>query len=298
MKRSYGRERSIQGHVIAVIGYFHHFDYAPSEAHIHMFMPIKVSKTHLQQILTQLVRQKKLIRTHSGMPPDSIYAMGGHSILFKKRAVRKAQTDKMLSSLSTYSHMLYLSPWIKMVGISGSCSMDNAKGSDDVDFFIITAANRLWLARLWAITAAKILGVHRRRSQKRVTGKACLNMFFDESDLLVPHAKQNLYTGHEVAQMRLINMRRGAYYQRLFLQSNKWIRHYFPNISIRRNAEDISPSYKEKNSIYSIVGGLMEWFAKELQLHIMRAHITHEIITKRSCGFSQKTIKKKLEKLV
>lgn len=220
--------------------------------------------------------------------------MGGHSIFLKKRIVRKAQTEKKLSALKTYSHILYASPWIKMVGISGSCAMENAKAGDDVDFFIITAKNRLWLARIWAISAAKLLGVHRSRKDKRVSGKACLNMFFDEQDLMIPTNKQNLYTAHEVVQMRRIDMREGAYYHRLFMQSNSWIKSYFPNFIMPRKHKDIVAGNRDKNLSMGILGGLVEQLAKAVQKSIMSGHITNEIITETQLWFFPKDFSKKI----
>jgi hypothetical protein len=160
MRRSNGREKSEKAHILDVMRYFSLFQYAPTEAQIRQFLPVKVSNARHKANLEEMVRAKKLIKGDFGMPPQSIYAVGGHSIFFKKRIVRKAQTDKKIERLKIYSRILYMSPWIKMVGISGSCSMDNAKASDDVDFFIISAKNRLWSARIWAICAAKLLGVH------------------------------------------------------------------------------------------------------------------------------------------
>lgn len=204
--------------------------------------------------------------------------MGGHSILFNKRSARKAQTDNKIQRLNRYIQVLYKCPWIRMIGISGSCSMDNAKANDDVDFFVISAHKRLWLARLWAITAAKVLRVHRSRKTRHIKGKACLNMFFDEVDMRIPTGKQNLYTAHEVAQMRLIDMRQGAYYHRLFIQSNRWILSYFPNIRIAKKPDSSDGRNGHKNANLGILGGVAEWFAKRLQLNIMSPHVTREII--------------------
>ncbi len=298
MKQGNGREKSVNKEIMKVLGYFSLFHYAPSDAQIRMFLPIKVSKEGLRESLDRLVARKKLLSMDMGMPLGSIYTMGGHSIFLKKRIVRKAQTEKKINALKTYSHILYISPWIKMVGISGSCAMENAKVGDDVDFFIITAKNRLWLARIWAIVAAKILDVHRSRKDRHVSDKACLNMFFDEQDLIIPESKQNLYTAHEVVQMSYIDMREGAYYHRQFMQSNSWIRSYFANFNIPRKRKYTVSETTKKNLSMGIIGGVFEHLAKVVQKSIMSGHITHEIITETQLWFFPKDFEKKIMKKV
>jgi len=294
MKQDNGREKSVSKEIIKVLVYFSLFHYAPSNAQIRTFLPIKVSKLGLNESLVRLISKKKLLSMDLGMPLGSIYTMGGHSIFLKKRIVRKAQTEEKIKALKRYSQILYASPWIKMVGISGSCAMENAKARDDVDFFIITAKNRLWVARIWAIMAAKLLGVHRGRKDKHVSGKACLNMFFDELDIMIPEDKQNLYTAHEVVQMIRIDMREGAYYHRLFIQSNSWITSYFPNFSMPRGQKDTEPIYSKKNLSPGILGGLLEGAAKLVQKSIMSRHITHETISETQLWFFPKDFSKKI----
>ncbi len=298
MKQGDGREKTVNKEIIKVLSYFSSFHYAPSDAQIRTFLAVKVSMEAINEGLNRLVNKKRLLSMDMGMPLGSIYTMGGHSIFLKKRAVRKAQTEKKLNVLKTYSYILYASPWIKMVGISGSCAMDNAKPGDDVDFFIITAKNRLWLARIWAISAAKLLGVHRSRKDKRVSGKACLNMFFDEQDLMIPTNKQNLYTAHEVVQMRRIDMREGAYYHRDFMQSNSWIKSYFPNFVMPRKHKDIVAGNRDNNLSMGILGGLVEQLAKAVQKSIMSGHITNEIITETQLWFFPRDFSKKIVKKV
>ena len=38
-------------------------------------------------------------------------------------------------------------PFVRAVGISGSLSKQYADENSDIDYFIITAANRLWIAK-------------------------------------------------------------------------------------------------------------------------------------------------------
>ncbi|MBI4225790.1 hypothetical protein HY612_01635, partial [Candidatus Roizmanbacteria bacterium] len=64
-----------------------------------------------------------------------------------------------------YIKLLFLSPQIKLIGLSGSVAMLNADESHDIDLFIITAKNRLYTGRFIALILAQILGMRRRRHQ-------------------------------------------------------------------------------------------------------------------------------------
>ncbi len=274
--------------VLEVVHYFRLFDYAPSDAEIRTFLPIKVSKDHVAKLLKKMVSEKKLEEFSRNMPSGSIYTIPGYSIFFKKKAVRKGNTYRKLARLKIYLRILHMSPWIKFVGVSGSCSMDNAKANDDVDLFIVTSSGRLWLARIWSILVAEGLFLRRRRGDKHIAGKVCLNMFFEEKNMRVPKAKRNLYTAHEVVQMKPITMRRGALYHRLFLQSNSWIQDFFPNVSVRR-------SKKARGLKRSGLVDIMEYIAAKFQLWLIARHKTTEIVTSTQLWFFPDDFQAKVE---
>src|SRR3989338_307204 len=175
MKQHNEREVSDGKAARGVVNYFSLFQYAPSDKEIISYFPYKRSKAHIKRILNEFVREKKLISLKTHMPPGCIYTIPGHSIYFRNRIVRKAYSEKKLRHASRYFKILYMCPLIKLVGVSGSCAMHNAKIHDDVDIFVVTAAKRLWLGRLWALFLAEVMRLRRRRGDVRVAGKVCLN---------------------------------------------------------------------------------------------------------------------------
>lgn len=162
--------------------------------------------------------------------------------------------------------------------------MMNAESSDDIDFFIITKAHRLWTARLCLLGAAELFGVRRKRLTSRVKDSFCFNLFFDETDLIVPEEKQNLYVAHEIVQMKPIVIKNEAYSR--FLKANQWVRDFFPNINI-------SNHYKKDTNYRS---SLLEFLCKKLQLFLMSKHKTNERITKTQLWFFPRDFEKKLKK--
>jgi hypothetical protein len=122
-------------------------------------------------------------------------------------------------------------PYIKGVAVSGSLSKNFAYEGGDIDFFIITAANRLWLARSFFITfyyLAKLIGLK---------DFFCLNYFIDEHALEI--SEKNLYTAIEIATLK---PQQGKDVFDAFFAKNKWVYDYLPNC----NMEDMQTGSKQK----------------------------------------------------
>jgi hypothetical protein len=138
----------------------------------------------------------------------------------KERIIISAEKMKIASEVA---NKLAKIPLILGIFITGTLSMNNASESDDIDLMIITKANRLWTTRLLVTAYLEILGI-RRRPMGKTVDKVCANMYLDETALALPKNKQNLYTAHEVIQVKpLINKER--VYER-FRQANLWTSEY------------------------------------------------------------------------
>ena len=262
--------KQLNNKVIKVLKYFAIFAYYPTLEEIHTFLQAKISKNELNIELDYMVKLK-LIELYARYTPPQ-YSMGGiknnnetmkqWNNLHKRRQISQFKLNSFRFKL--YIKLLSIFPQIKLVGLSGSISMMNAREEDDIDLFIITARNRLFTGRLIALVIAQLLGLRRFRdsatqifqktyktekftfasSQKqksslssnnetmkqlnnKVRDKICLNLFFDESNLKVPLFKQTGFVGHEVLQMRPIVVKDNIYLR--FLKANEWVYELFPN---------------------------------------------------------------------
>ena len=122
---------------------------------------------------------------------------------------------------------LRLIPWIKMVAVTGNLAMDNAEKNDDIDLLIVTARKRLWLTRLLTNFLVEIVANRRRPNDKEVKDKICLNMFLAEDHLKLSIREQNLFTAHEIYQLKPIWARNQLYQK--FIQENLWCQKFLPN---------------------------------------------------------------------
>jgi hypothetical protein len=127
-------------------------------------------------------------------------------------------------------------PTIQYIGISGSLSMNNSVENDDIDLFFITRRNTLWMSRLLVNFFLSLTHQKRKRNEKDAKNKICPNMFMDEEELTLDKKRQNLYTAHEIVQLKTVFDRNE--FSNLLLSKNRWIQNFLPNIKI--------PTFKNK----------------------------------------------------
>jgi len=66
-------------------------------------------------------------------------------------------------------------PGIQMIGVCNSVSMNAATNKSDIDLFIITSPNKIWLVRIFITAIFQILGV--RKTKNKHAWKFCLSFF-------------------------------------------------------------------------------------------------------------------------
>lgn len=187
---------------------------------------------------------------------------------------------------------LFIVPTVLFVGISGNLSMLNSQKKDDIDLFVIVKKNRIWITRLLLIGMLKFMGVYRKRGQKNVSNKFCLNMLIDETSLKLSSNLQNLYTAHEVSQLMPIRQRRETH--KKFISSNSWVFNFLPNISEeikRRKIEDHSDSLFEKTLSVFLLAPFLEFFARAFQLYSINKNLTSETIKDNFLAFHPRDYK-------
>ncbi|HVT01290.1 MAG TPA: hypothetical protein VHE53_03615 [Patescibacteria group bacterium] len=175
--------------------------------------------------------------------------IGHHKLLFAKKIANK----------------LSIIPTVKLIGLSGSLSMNNADRGDDIDFFIITSKNSIWMTRLIVTIFLLILKVKRSRYDSYGMDLICPNMFVDESDLSM---EENIFIAHEIAQLKVL-VDKGSSYKR-FVGSNLWVKKILPNVNIEK-----AEGFRTNNSLILKV---LDYLFFSLQFLYMKRRITNETV--------------------
>jgi D-beta-D-heptose 7-phosphate kinase/D-beta-D-heptose 1-phosphate adenosyltransferase len=182
-----------------------------------------VSTPGVKAIISQLIHSQQISTL------ASFYFLPGKKKLVTLRLQRKAISQAKLKRAQSLANLIAKFPSIQGIFLTGALAMENAGKTDDIDLLIITKANTLWTTRLLVNLTTDVFNLRRRPKQRetQVTDKICLNLWLDESALAIPKHKRNLYTAHEVAQVKpLVNKN---YTHERFLAANQWIRSYLPN---------------------------------------------------------------------
>lgn len=222
------------------------------------------------RIMTQELRIKEIKNIQE---KDGYYFLNGQGKIVDLRIEREKFSLEKLKIAQETADLLKLIPFVKFVGITGALSMNNAKEKDDIDLFVVTGGGLLWTTRLLSTLLIEITGSRRHPKDVNVNNKICLNMFVAEDYLEIPKKSQNLFSAHEVLQVKPL-FNRGDTYQK-FLNANGWVRKYLPNGFKIRNTRLISSgqAYKKSNAF-----SFIETILKKFQLWYMKNRRTTEVI--------------------
>ena len=209
--------------VLQTILYADIFSYPLTEDEVNRWL-ITSEVRHISSLLLDtLVKEKRLVKK------ENYYLLPKKVGIVKLRKEREQSSMKKLGVALKISSFLKLIPTIKMVAVTGSLAMMNTPEEEDIDFLIVTQEKRLWLTRLLTTLLVALTGRRRRPKETQVKNKICLNMFLEESHLAVPGKERDLFTAHEVLQLRPL-WERNHLYQK-FLEENQWVKKYLANWS-------------------------------------------------------------------
>ena len=87
---------------------------------------------------------------------DELVVLKGYENLFVERQLRErnALRDRKIAKVFI-DELIRSSPYIKLVAVSVSVAYGSTKDTDDIDLFLITRKNRMWLSFLRALVLAR-----------------------------------------------------------------------------------------------------------------------------------------------
>jgi hypothetical protein len=197
--------------ILKVLAYFDLFSYPLSLTEIQFFLDREANLTCLTEELDSLVAQKYLFKL------GGFYSLRNEPQLALRRIRGNQRADQLLVIAGKISRFLYQFPYVRGVGISGSLSKHFADEDADIDYFIITSRNRLWIARTL---------MHLYKKWSFVTGRQhwyCMNYFIDEDALEIE--EKNIFTATELITL-LPACGNGGLVR--FFDANDWVTSFLP----------------------------------------------------------------------
>ena len=120
-----------------------------------------------------------------------------------------------------YVQSLRWIPWIAMIAVVNSLAMYATHEDSDIDLFVITAPNSMWLVRLCMTAQFFLLWVWRKWDAVR--GNFCLSFFIttDAMNLQEIAIEKDVYLYYWIRALKPILTRGGIY--ETFLEKNNWV---------------------------------------------------------------------------
>ncbi|HYE56342.1 MAG TPA: hypothetical protein VD996_15945, partial [Chitinophagaceae bacterium] len=131
----------LRNSILKVLVYFDIFSYPLTVKEIRLFLDSSATDDNIRHELETLVSNRKVYRF------DNFYSLQNKPFLVYRRKEGNDRAAPMLAKAHKISAFLYRFPFVRGIGISGSLSKNFADKNADIDFFVITSANRLWIAR-------------------------------------------------------------------------------------------------------------------------------------------------------
>lgn len=206
----------VKENILETLAYFDLFDYPLSRAEIFLFLKNKHDFAVFEDALRSLL-QSGMIHQF-----DKFYTLKNDQYLVVRRNEGNHQAAELIKVAGKVGNLLIRFPYVRGIAISGSLSKNFADDNSDIDLFIITAKNRLWIARTIMHCFKKLTFLVNKEHL------FCMNYYIDEQQLEI--AEKNVYTAIEIAT--LIPLQGDTVFDSFFA-ANAWTRNYLPNKNMR-----------------------------------------------------------------
>ena len=117
-------------------------------------------------------------------------------------------------------------PFVRGVMASGSLSKGYMDDASDLDFFVVTSRNRVWITRM-------LLALYKRIFLKNSHQFFCANYFVDEDHLEIE--EKNVFTATELSS--LLPLYGANVYHDLIRANKQWLCRFFPNFNLRSTSD-------------------------------------------------------------
>lgn len=197
--------------ILKAISYFSIFSYPLTKEEVFRFSDAEEERVVVQELIS--LEKKGVIYNM-----DGYYSVVNNKDFVSRRLKGNRSAKNIMPKAWKIAKFISNFPYIESVCISGSLSKGYYDEKSDIDFFIITKKNRIWVARTLLILYKKIFLLNSKKY-------FCLNYFMSSGYLKVD--EENRFTATEIATLIPLY---GENTFNKFIQENKWVYSFFPNI--------------------------------------------------------------------
>jgi len=255
----------IKENILATLAYFDLFNYPLTRAEVFSFLKKKYTCEFFDDALKGLLNGGIIHQF------DRFYTLKNDHYLIIRRNEGNKKAVELIKIAGKVGNILIRFPYVSGIAISGSLSKNFADENSDIDLFIITAKNRLWIARTIMHCLKKLTFLVNKEHY------FCMNYYIDEQQLEI--AEKNIYTATEIGT--LIPLQGDIVFEKFYI-ANSWTRNFLPNKNMRIASAKPLKTYLLKT--------VFEWL-----LNNAAGNAIDNVLMKITTGrWAKKTIHKKL----
>jgi len=206
----------IKDNILATLAYFDIFNYPLTSGEIYLFLKNRYDQNEYNDAIKCLVGNRSIYQF------DRFYSLKNDHSLLARRFAGNKKAAELIKIAGRVSNLLIKFPYVRGIAISGSLSKNFADENSDIDLFIITAPNRLWIARTLMHAFKKLTYLVNKQDY------FCMNYYVDELQLEI--VEKTIYTAIEI--VTLMPLQGDTQFER-FYSANAWTRNYLPNKIMR-----------------------------------------------------------------
>lgn len=208
-------EITLEQSILRTLLYFDLFQYPLRSEEIFKFLSTNSITPHdVDRSLDELTRGGRVYRF------GDLFGLSADESVAERRLRGNAMAKRMSAMAHRRGRFIGAFPFVRAVMASGSFSKGYMDENSDLDFFVVTAPGRLWIARMLIALYKRIFLLNRHKY-------CCCNYFVTEDHLEIE--EKNLFTATELATLVPICGR--SVYDRL-MDANTWVSEYFPNFRV------------------------------------------------------------------
>jgi hypothetical protein len=207
---------TLQQDILKTLLYYDVFGYPLKAAEVFSFLPSNsITLQTLSNALDACVSSGKVFSYR-----EYFSVLENVAELVHRRQKMEAYAERRWKIAHLVAHIVKRFPFVRGCFVTGTLSKNISAPECDIDLFIVTKENRLWITRSLLILFKKIFLFNSNKY-------FCANYFVSE-DALEIH-EHNIFTAMEIAHVKpLLNK---DLFDR-FVLTNQWIKKYFPNWDI------------------------------------------------------------------
>lgn len=201
--------------VLLTLMYFDIFRYPLTESEIVKSVPVRCAPEELRVTLQKLVNQGLIFQA------ENFYHVSPEKEIAEKRKEENFRAEAIMPKARRISRFIGAFPYIRGVYLSGSLSKGVLTEKGDIDYFILTQPERLWLARTLLVVFRKLFLFNSHKY-------FCVNYFVDLNNLEIED--KNIFTATEL--FTLIPTYGKETYP-LLITHNRWAESFYPQFPVR-----------------------------------------------------------------